>query len=128
MRRPVCVKCQIEFKPLKNGQAVVTMCHDTPPFPYQLFDADSFKCPGCGAEIVSGFGREPLYENWRPDFESLIPADVVRCYERLEDVPAAVNPAEPSTIFEHAKALTRAYAAGVNFEQESELEERRRAV
>ena len=35
--------------------------------PYKLWSADRYKCPTCGHEIVSGFGRRPLAEHFQTD-------------------------------------------------------------
>lgn len=57
----VCVKCEIEFRPEKNGVHVhELMRNDTAV--YKIWDADLWKCPGCGILVVAGFGQKPLAE------------------------------------------------------------------
>lgn len=51
--RPVCVKCQREMIPAKNGIGVLDM---TDFGPYKVWDADLWRCPDCGHEIITGFG------------------------------------------------------------------------
>lgn len=68
MPRPVCVKCQLEFRCVKNGVSAVFMSGN-PPQPYQIFDSDKWQCPKCGFEILSGFGREALSDNWMTNFQ-----------------------------------------------------------
>lgn len=36
--------------------------------PYKLWTGDLWECQGCGARILSGFGREPIAEHYQPDF------------------------------------------------------------
>lgn len=70
--RPVCVKCQIEMRPEKNGVGVLDMADFGP---YALWEADLWKCPSCSYEILTGFGQEPWayhYEGKR--FTNLIQA------------------------------------------------------
>lgn len=57
-RRPHCVKCQTDFRPEKNGIKLIEMDQDGP---YKIWDGDCWKCPGCGFEIVVGFGLNPWY-------------------------------------------------------------------
>ncbi len=56
---PVCVKCEVELRPEKNGFKVIDMFqHNTKA--YKIWDADKWKCPKCGIEVVVGFGNKPL--------------------------------------------------------------------
>jgi len=36
--------------------------------PYKLWDADLYVCADCGAEVITGFGREPMIEHWHPAY------------------------------------------------------------
>ena len=70
MRRPICVKCRIEFRPVENGVTVVDM-FSQPPKPYRMWQADLFECPICKTQIVSGFAdkalayhHESVFEHW----------------------------------------------------------------
>lgn len=66
MLKLVCVKCQCELRPETNGTVVI----ETASFgPYKVWNADTFKCPGCGVEIVAGFPSQPQrQDHWREDF------------------------------------------------------------
>ena len=55
--RPVCPKCNMEFHPERNGIGVLDMADFGP---YAVWDADLWKCPGCGVEVVGGFGGNPI--------------------------------------------------------------------
>lgn len=68
MRRPVCVKCQVEFRVRKNGVTVIDT-FSRPPKPYRLIRADLFECPICRTLIVGGFAQEPLVEHFEDNFE-----------------------------------------------------------
>ena len=70
MPKPVCVKCQRFFRPYRNGVRVL----EGKPFngaapgtaepklwtPYKLWQADLWRCEGCGVEIIYGYGNNPL--------------------------------------------------------------------
>ena len=67
--RPVCVECQIEMEPLKNGVTVELM---TASEGYQKWMADSHRCPGCGHEIVANFGRQALAEHFDAGYHAIL--------------------------------------------------------
>lgn len=50
--RPVCVKCHFEMIPEENGVGLLDMASFGP---YKIWEADKYKCPGCGHEVVVGF-------------------------------------------------------------------------
>jgi hypothetical protein len=64
--RPVCVKCQTDFRP-KNNDVVLL---DVASFgDYKAWNADLWKCPKCGSEIIVGFGNSAFTEHFEPDFK-----------------------------------------------------------
>jgi len=52
--RPVCVKCRIEMRCARNGFAVFHGGSN----PKAFSRGDRYRCQGCGAEVVVGFGSE----------------------------------------------------------------------
>lgn len=36
--------------------------------PYKLWMADLCECPGCGAQILAGFGHAPVAEHYQPSY------------------------------------------------------------
>lgn len=36
--------------------------------PYKLWSGDKWRCPGCGAEIISGTGLRPISEHYMAEF------------------------------------------------------------
>jgi hypothetical protein len=40
--------------------------------PYKLWAGDKWECEGCGAVILSGFGREAITEQYKPDFADTV--------------------------------------------------------
>ncbi len=40
--------------------------------PYKVWVGDRWVCPGCGAVILTGFGREPLSEHFMSDFKEWV--------------------------------------------------------
>lgn len=67
--RPVCRTCNCELWPEKNGVGVLDLADYGP---YELFDADLWKCPKCGLEIVGGFGFSPISAHNKSDFQKMI--------------------------------------------------------
>lgn len=79
--KPVCVPCQRFFRCKKTGfnfiEGMPRENHAQPGTlepekwqPYKLWTSDRWECEGCGAVILSGFGREPIAEHYQPDFEA----------------------------------------------------------
>jgi hypothetical protein len=64
MPRPVCVPCQRFYRAHKNGVRVLEQA----PTPYKVWDADLYRCPGCGHETIVGFGHRPISEHFQEDF------------------------------------------------------------
>lgn len=84
--KPICVSCQrfyrpkqnglffIEGMPTENGAPAGTAAPDKWQ-PYKLWSGDLWACEGCGHEIVSGVGRQPIAEHFQDTF-----ADDLRAY------------------------------------------------
>jgi hypothetical protein len=67
--KPICIPCQRFFRPHKTGffftegmpvgsESAVPSGTSRPDLwkPYKIWSGDIWKCEGCGAEIVVGFG------------------------------------------------------------------------
>lgn len=65
--KPVCRACEAEYRPHQNGVNVVEVIGPSQR-PYKLWKADALKCPGCGHEIVAGFGARPFASDWDENF------------------------------------------------------------
>ncbi len=74
--RPVCVKCNCELHPETNGVGVLDVLENMDP--YQIWDADLWKCPKCGIEVVGGFGGGPISSHLEPHFQAVIDEYVSR--------------------------------------------------
>ena len=106
MTKLVCVKCQTEYssKLGEIGVIVVEMAHN-PPVPYKAWGADLLKCPGCGAEVISGFADRPITRDEEAaavllaDAQRIGKARIIYDYER----PVTPAPADPAQA--HAEAL-----------------------
>jgi DNA-directed RNA polymerase subunit RPC12/RpoP len=75
--KPICVKCGRFFKPFKTGIRVLEQMpreNGAGWRPYKIWQADLYKCHGCGTEIVTGFGTAPIAEHYMPQFENLLVA------------------------------------------------------
>ena len=66
MRKPLCVKCQTQFRSIESGVTVVTMdgCNQ----PYELIKADLLECPGCKTQVVACYANQPYSRHHDPDF------------------------------------------------------------
>jgi hypothetical protein len=83
MLKPVCVPCKRFFQMQKSGFYFIEGIRGpgiSPPgtadpiswVPYKIWVADKWKCQGCGAEILSGFGHRPVSEDYKEDFQDKI--------------------------------------------------------
>ena len=73
--RPVCAKCHCEMRPETNGVGLLDMFNPSDksePQPYELWDADLWKCPKCGIEVVGGFANGSISAHYEPDFQKMI--------------------------------------------------------
>ena len=69
MPRIVCVKCEVKFKPKRNGVHVVETFGVGSDEPYKLWQADLWECPQCGAEVVSGFANREYAQHYQENFK-----------------------------------------------------------
>lgn len=67
--RPVCVACKCEMRPETNGVGVLDMADFGP---CELWDADKWKCPKCGIEVVGGFAQNAISAHYENDFVNMI--------------------------------------------------------
>lgn len=67
--RPVCAACQLEMRPERIGVGLLDMAAFGP---YHLWDADLYECPGCGHQIVAGFGDNPISRHFEDDFTRMM--------------------------------------------------------
>lgn len=80
--KPICFPCQRFFKPIKNDfgflegipeiGAKAGTAEPEKWRPYKLWSGDKWKCLGCGAEIIVGFGLEPISVHHEKDFEEKV--------------------------------------------------------
>jgi len=55
MPTPICVKCRVEMRCVKNDRLVRDPEAACGPSTYWL--GDEYQCPVCGVRIVTGFGK-----------------------------------------------------------------------
>ena len=65
----VCARCQVELYPKKNGVGAIAMGDSGPE---AIYDADLWRCPNCGLEVVLDFGNKPIREHFHPDFAAVV--------------------------------------------------------
>ena len=64
--RPVCVKCEVDMRPEMNGVGLLDMADYGP---VKVWDADLWKCPKCGIEVVAGFGSNAIVHHFEDTFQ-----------------------------------------------------------
>lgn len=74
----VCVACQLFFKNYKSGVYV----EEGMPYKdtdgttkwrsYKLWCCDLKKCQGCGAEMLAGFGAQPIAEHYQSNYTEML--------------------------------------------------------
>lgn len=72
--KPVCVPCRRFFRCTKNGFAFTEGMSTVEPaqwLPYKIWRGDLWTCEGCGAEIISGVGSQPIAIQHQPHFDDL---------------------------------------------------------
>ena len=67
MRKPLCIKCQTQFRNIESGITVVTM--DGSNQPYELIRADLLECPGCKTQIVAGYAKDTYARHYQDKFQ-----------------------------------------------------------
>lgn len=66
MPKIVCVNCEVEYKVSSNDVLVIEHASFGP---YKVWNADLWKCPECGVEVVAGFAQIPLRaDHYASDF------------------------------------------------------------
>lgn len=78
--KPICVKCHRFYRPKKTGLYFIEGMPDDGAKPglaepekwkpYKLWSGDMWACPDCGAEIISGVGRDRIAEHYEPEFSA----------------------------------------------------------
>ena len=71
MPKSVCVKCEVELRPEKNGVIVAEMFQNNEKI-YKLWEADLWKCPLCYFEVVLGFAQSPFQEHFQGNCEKIV--------------------------------------------------------
>ena len=69
MPKSVCAKCEVELKPEENGVIVAEMMRNNTEI-YKLWEADLWKCPECGVEVVLGFALQAFMEHFEGDINA----------------------------------------------------------
>ena len=69
----ICVKCQVELRPKKNGIDAVEMGTAGP---LTVTCADLWYCPSCGYELIIGFAKKPFSQHFEEGFKE--PPDSIR--------------------------------------------------
>ena len=100
---PICVKCELEMRPKKNGITVEEMAAAVGS--YRLVMADLWACPQCSFEVVTGRAINPLAEHFEDRYraELAMHEDLIRAWpnqherERYESEHAGIPVLQPIT-------------------------------
>lgn len=88
---PICVKCNLEMRPDKNGVTILLMAY-TPPQPYEAYDADLVKCPKCGVQIIVGKAHNAFWMHFHKEpTPDITQPDVFPVYEKIKDSPGEAS-------------------------------------
>jgi hypothetical protein len=82
MLKPVCVKCHRFYRMKRSGYYLIEgmprgnlgrrvepgIENDNDWQDYKLWCADFWECQGCGNQIISGSGMQPVSEHYKDDF------------------------------------------------------------
>lgn len=78
MPKPVCIPCKRFFRCVHTGFTFTEGMPEKGALPgtkepekwkpYKLWSGDKFRCDGCGAEIICGFGQDPIRVQHEKDF------------------------------------------------------------
>ena len=71
MPKMICGKCEVELKPETNGIIIAEMFQQNQKI-YKLWEADLWKCPICGIEVVAGFAQYNFAEHHKDDCEKIV--------------------------------------------------------
>lgn len=82
MLKPICYPCQRFFRMVKSGVYFVESMpadrearpgvEDADKWkPYKIWSGDKWMCQGCGAEIISGVGMNPIAEHYQEGFDEM---------------------------------------------------------
>ena len=83
MPKPACHECKRFYRCTKSGIFVLEQMPSDNALPgtseegkwgpYKIWQADLWRCHGCGKELISGFGQVPVAEHYQPDFADYMP-------------------------------------------------------
>ena len=77
MPMPICARCEVEYRPEKNG---IWLCVHADFGPYKIWSADLLKCPRCGHLLISGYGRSAVSEHYMDGFKKMLKKVEYNCY------------------------------------------------
>jgi len=81
--RPICTKCQREYKVKKQGIVTELMgMFGGKLASHELYSSDLWECPMCGHQIVGGFGEEALARHFEEKYEEILEeaGKTYKCY------------------------------------------------
>lgn len=71
----ICLPCKVVGK-IKKNNVVVEVTNEGRPY-FKVY-ADLYRCPECGADLISGWGLKPFVESHEASYHRANPDFVVR--------------------------------------------------
>lgn len=70
MSKVICTSCNHKMTHLRSGVYVLETYDGTKP--YKVWSADLHSCELCDNEVVTGFGNEPISQDFKEDFQKWV--------------------------------------------------------
>lgn len=97
MPMTACPTCRRFYKVKKSGYYFEEgMPRGAGWAPYKLWVGDLYECEGCGAQVITGVGMEPLAEHYQKGYADTVAR--VGATVRIDDCPGAFNPATAESL------------------------------
>ena len=72
--KAVCVSCEREMVPEKNGIILEMMLPHNPQQGYYKISTASSSCPPCDDVVLISFASQPIAEHFEEGYDTLLPA------------------------------------------------------
>lgn len=70
MQLPVCVSCEVEMLPVKNGVVIEYVIESIGSA--ELVHGDKYQCPTCRNQIVAGIARHSFSSHWQEGYRDTL--------------------------------------------------------
>ena len=70
MPKLACIKCQVEYVPMRMGVYAIETFRGKEP--YKIWRADMWACPKCGHSVLNGYGKNPMAFHHEEKFQEVL--------------------------------------------------------